>query len=446
MPTSVGGLTFASFLGGSGDDGANAMSVGANGEFVVGGYTTSADFPSLNAVQSKSGASDGFITRFDSSNAINFSTFLGGSGADSVIALDISPLDGRIIAAGMTQGGFPVTGGAIQPNFAGGLSDGFVARFGASGAGYAPDFATYLGGSGDDWVSAIDVDSAGGIYLTGTTTSGSSFPRVNFIPFAETRGGGSANYNAFIAHMFANGNLDFSTLLGGSGSDTSEAIIAAAGGGAWAAGTTESSNFPLASPFVSNFFGPKTGYFVHVGTPPALISVVSRKIHGTVGPFEIGIDVTKPILGNVSVEPRSNETPHAIIFRFDQPVISGQFQANGPSFASGKLGSTNGWIQSAISGNDIVLRVSGIPNTSRVSLYPFGINGFNVAYPANIGFLLGDVNGTGVVTAGDISAVKATSGKPLDNSNFRKDINADGKIAADDLSATKARAGQKLGQ
>ena len=57
-----------------------------------------------------------------------------------------------------------------------------------------------------------------------------------------------------------------------------------------------------------------------------------------------------------------------------------------------------------------------------------------------VGFLTGDANGSGAITAADVSAVRARSGQITDDSNYRHDMNATGRISAADISASRARA------
>ena len=61
-----GGIDFSTYLGGSGNESGFSLDFGKNGSVWVGGFTSSADFPTVNAYRAtRSGPSDGFITNID---------------------------------------------------------------------------------------------------------------------------------------------------------------------------------------------------------------------------------------------------------------------------------------------------------------------------------------------------------------------------------------------
>jgi len=118
----------------------------AGGAHVAGG-TRSPDFPTVSALQPLlGGARDAFITRLSPQGLVEYSTFLGGTGDDvaNAIALDDA---GNAYVTGAAQEAFPTTPGTVQPNFssnpAGGDGDAFVAGIDANAA---LGWATYVGG------------------------------------------------------------------------------------------------------------------------------------------------------------------------------------------------------------------------------------------------------------------------------------------------------------
>jgi hypothetical protein len=102
-------------------------------------------------------------------------------------------------------------------------------------------FSTYLGGSGDDQGRAIALDSAGNIYIAGTTTS-NDFPILN--PYQALRiPGGASGTDLFITKLDPSGStILYSTYLGGNDDDTVTSI-AVDSSGIYLAGSTKSSSF-----------------------------------------------------------------------------------------------------------------------------------------------------------------------------------------------------------
>lgn len=168
-------LDYATYLGGSQDDEADALAVDSIGNVYVSGYTLSSDFPiTQGAFQvAKSYNKDIFVTKLSSGGAsLDYSTFIGGSGNDIAngIALD---QQGYAYLTGWTDSSnFPVSIGTLQPQ-SGGNDDAFLLRLDPIGA--IVPYSTYLGGTGVDQGNAIALDSQGNVILAGTTFS-SNFP------------------------------------------------------------------------------------------------------------------------------------------------------------------------------------------------------------------------------------------------------------------------------
>jgi len=123
----------ATYLGGSGSDGANALAIHPKtGEVYVAGGTTSTDFPeTFGGAQTVYGGGwyDAFVARLNSSlTQILQSTYLGGSGGDRALALAIHPKTGDVYVAGLTESNnFPRASSGAQ-GIRRGKEDGFVAR------------------------------------------------------------------------------------------------------------------------------------------------------------------------------------------------------------------------------------------------------------------------------------------------------------------------------
>src|SRR4029077_7112503 len=140
----------------------------------VAGRTDSTTFPGTagGAQTTNGGGIDGFVARLNSALTIlTQSTFLGGSGSfDEVHALAIHPATGDVYVAGFTDSTtFPGTAGGAQTSNGGG-TDAFVARL--NSALTALTKSTFLGGGGNDSVSALAFHpTTGDVYVAGGTSS-----------------------------------------------------------------------------------------------------------------------------------------------------------------------------------------------------------------------------------------------------------------------------------
>ena len=161
---SNGGHLWSTYLGGSGNDYGSGVAVDALGNVYVTGCSESTDWTSGSFGTTHNGAGDVFVAKFNGIGAHLWSTYLGGSAYDYGydIALDAWSnvhVTGTTSSAGWTSGGFDTTFDA---------GDGFAAKLSSTGVHL---WSTYVGGSGWDGAYGIAVDSLGGIYVAGYTSS-----------------------------------------------------------------------------------------------------------------------------------------------------------------------------------------------------------------------------------------------------------------------------------
>jgi hypothetical protein len=242
-------LSYSTYLGGGGYDAGTAIAVDASGNAYVTGFTRSPNFPVVaGSFQTRCGTSgtcngyfwDAFITKFNSSGQVVYSSFLGGSGSDIGKAITADTLGSAYIAGQTFSNDFPTTAGAVKTNY-GGAGDAFVAKLNPEGT--ALEYSTYLSGSGIDNAEGIAVDASGNAYVTGQTYS-SDFPTVGPI---QALNGGNQDSDAFVTEINSSGSaLVYSTYLGGSSMDWGNAITVDSSGDAYVAGFTRSADFPLA--------------------------------------------------------------------------------------------------------------------------------------------------------------------------------------------------------
>ncbi len=188
-------LVYSTYLGGSGYDGGTGIAVDSSGNAYVAGFTQSTNFPTLNPIQGNlGGTEDAFVTKINAAgNALVYSTYLGGSGADVGAGIAVDSLGDAFITGFTQSNNFP-TFNTIQVILLG-SQNAFVTGINAIGTGYV--FSTYLGGGGDQG-NGIALDSMENVYVTGQTTS-TNFPTLN--PIQGTNGGSVDAFVSMIGNM-----------------------------------------------------------------------------------------------------------------------------------------------------------------------------------------------------------------------------------------------------
>ncbi|MEP6685842.1 MAG: dockerin type I domain-containing protein [Verrucomicrobiota bacterium] len=169
---------------------------------------------------------------------------------------------------------------------------------------------------------------------------------------------------------------------------------------------------------------------------PAASAVVSRKIHGGAGPFDINL----PLTGAPGIECRSGgaTNDYEVVFTFPGNVT---FTSAAVTTGAGAVNTSSG------SGTPTVtVDLTGITSAQTITVTLSGVNNGsstgNVA--VQMGVLVGDTNGSGGVNAADIGQTKSQSGNAATAANFRTDINASGSVEAADIGLVKSRSGQSL--
>src|SRR5580658_361177 len=226
---------------GNGGDGATAIAVDAAGNAYVTGFTSSTDFPTVGPLQASNHAaanhgSNAFLAKLNAAgNALVYSTYLGGSGAQGAMITGDSAAAIAVDGAGDAY----VTGITMSPDFPtempfqarneepAGRPTGFVAKLNAAGSALV--YSSYLGGSGGnadagvgDCANAIAVDGEGNAYVAGQTSS-ANFPTAAAFQSVNHSIGSTGNVapgSAFVTKLNASGSaLIYSTYLGGSAND-----------------------------------------------------------------------------------------------------------------------------------------------------------------------------------------------------------------------------------
>ncbi|MFN7014728.1 MAG: SBBP repeat-containing protein, partial [Bacteroidia bacterium] len=238
-------LLYLSYLGQSSNENVKSIYVDNNKELVVTGTTSSSNFPTTSGAYSTThnGSGDIFVSKFniDATNLV-FSTFVGGSLAENAFSIKIGG-NGKIFVTGNTTSiDFPVTSNAFDVTH-NGMND--IIVFCLSPTFNQLLWATYLGGTSNDYGVALDIDQNNNIIITGETKS------INFPTTANAHDQtiNSVLEDALVAVLDSLGEtLIYSTFLGGSSVDKGTAIKHnSSDNKIYVAGYTYSSNFPTTS-------------------------------------------------------------------------------------------------------------------------------------------------------------------------------------------------------
>lgn len=243
---STGALNWSTYYGGTGDDQGLGVAVGANDDVYVTGLTASNGLSSPGAFQANNnGGNDAFVGKWSSAGQGQWATYYGGSSTD--YANGIAYANGNVFVAGQTSStNFPVPAGSYQTT-SGGLTDAFL--FALNGANGNRVMATYIGGNGTD--QGFGVAAVGNyVYVVGASNS-SNFnlvnPNATNLPFQS---GNAGFLDQFVVKFDATASnvASWSILNGGGGDDAARSISANATGAVAVAGYTNSSNYPTRNP------------------------------------------------------------------------------------------------------------------------------------------------------------------------------------------------------
>ncbi len=226
-------VLWATYLGGSLQDGATDIDIdmGNNSIYVVGrtGKNTSNtnNFPTTagtaaptfmggNNLGNQNTVFDGFITKFNSSGSLVWSTFYGGTWLDqcSGVAVDVN---GDVVISGKTYSpDLPVTNGLSK----GSNYQSFVAKLSGS-AGTTTWCRYFADGSQASESRGVYVDKASNDIFVAGDIYGSGLMQWNCAHQKSNGGGGLTGEDTYLARLDANGNTKCNSYLGGTGHDES---------------------------------------------------------------------------------------------------------------------------------------------------------------------------------------------------------------------------------
>jgi hypothetical protein len=168
-------------------------------------------------------------------------------------------------------------------------------------------------------------------------------------------------------------------------------------------------------------------------SPPALQSVVLRRVHGAAGTFDLPLSLVAPLTvnHNPTTEPRTGPT-HQLVYTYDKPLNNATVNVTeGTAVKS-----------SSLVGSTVVVDLTGATNAQYVTVSLTNVGstdgGTGGIGEARVGLLQGDVNQSRVVSLADLGLVNAQLAQLVTAANFLKDVNASGTLTLADKGITNA--------
>jgi len=311
-------VTYASYLGGTGNDAAYAIAFDNSGAAYVTGQTSSPNFP--HTAGSLLGTANAFVTKVaPDGTTLDYSTYIGGTGSmgDSGNAIAVNPTSGVAFVAGGTSSiNFPVTSPVYQSSLKGAINA-FVLELNSSGV---VTHSSFLGGTGSDEALGIALasDGSGDVIVVGRTSS-SDFPLSAAPLQAHVSGSVESGFVTKLNSTFTS-PLVYSTYLGGSSNnDAVSAVAVDLSDNVYVTGQTFSTSFPTKNPFQATCHSctsANSNAFVAEINPTGSAFVYSTYLGGSSVDFGNGI----------AVDSASNAYVTGSASSSDFPVSSGTYQ------------------------------------------------------------------------------------------------------------------------
>ena len=246
----------------------NSFADSSNGYIYIAGQTLSKHFFTTGARQTNFGGGildgDAFVAKFSNPPTnLLYLTYLGGTNDEEALGLAVDAAGNAFVGGYTDSTNFPVVN-ALYPNIASKYNpqygftpgSGFVAELNTNGSQLI--YSTYLGGSYENCVQALAIDSSDNAYVVGYTSS-TNFPvwPTNGMVLQKSllcTNDEFINFNGFVTEIASNdSSLVYSTYLGGTNLDVAISVAVDANSNVYVAGYTASTNFPVTGNTLTNF-------------------------------------------------------------------------------------------------------------------------------------------------------------------------------------------------
>ena len=328
-------LTWNTFLGSSGDDHAEALTLDGFGNVYVAGTSNATWGSPVNAY---TGGYDAFVVKPDTNGNLIWNSFVGSSANDGAqgIAVDLT---GNVLITGFSM----ATWGSPVLPFTG-IRAAFAAKLDSNGNLI---WNTFLGGSADCVGNAAAVDGLGNVVVTGYSTSSFGSPIRAY----------NGDADIFVAKLDLAGTLIWNTFLGGTGTDRGNGVAVGVTGNVYVVGFSTTN---WGSP-VRPFPGPADGGLAAKLDPNGNL-IWSTFLGGSALAVDVGISENVDVVGFSQSTWGSPIRP----FGGNQSGWAAQLDSNGNLLWNTFLGANTGGsaasaVASDLSGNVYVGGVGDTP-------------------------------------------------------------------------------------
>lgn len=240
--------------GGTVDDAINDLDVDVSGNaYVVGTYRGAATFSGTSITLANSGNTDAFISKLNGSGTFLWARKVGSTGADAINNIRLNGKGAAYIAGHFSNACNLNPNGTAQNFTSLGSTDIFVAKVDTNLA--TANWIKPMGGTGNDLMYGLAIDTNDNVYTTGQFESTAEFP-IGISSSSLASGGVT---DGFVSKLSSLGNYVWSTRFGTSTADLGWDIEVSKNGNSVIVGGNQGTNAYFTQLGACNLAGPITG-------------------------------------------------------------------------------------------------------------------------------------------------------------------------------------------
>ena len=252
LNNSLSSLLASTYIGGSTDEGVDAIVTDNSGNVFISGFTYSDDFPvaGMPYDSSHNGSGDIFVAKLNNTlSLLSASTFIGGSNFEESHAIALDSLENIFIAGYTGSVEYPTTAGVYDTTF-NENHDAIITKLDNNLSNILA--STFIGGASDDDCYGLVIEGAENVFITGISFS---------TDYPVTQNATDATHNGERDIFLSRFSFDLSTLIestyiGGADNDWALDLTIDDAGSVFIGGGTYSGDFPIAgSPYDDSFNG-----------------------------------------------------------------------------------------------------------------------------------------------------------------------------------------------